>query len=78
MMRCLVKCLALYGLGHYIYAGEDVPQVHKPDRKPDPTISQSIHACTNIDELKAVWKGLSAEQREAHSEVFAEVKERIS
>ena len=27
MMRCLVKCLALYGLGHYIYAGEDLPVV---------------------------------------------------
>lgn len=26
MMRCLVKCLALYGLGHYIYAGTDLPQ----------------------------------------------------
>lgn len=26
MMRCLVKCLALWGLGHYIYAGEDLPQ----------------------------------------------------
>ena len=24
-MRCLVKCLAIWGLGHYIYAGEDVP-----------------------------------------------------
>ncbi len=24
-MRCLVKCLALFGLGHYIYAGEDIP-----------------------------------------------------
>jgi hypothetical protein len=24
-MRCLVKCLAMYGLGHYIYAGEDLP-----------------------------------------------------
>lgn len=23
MMRCLVKCLALYGLGHKVYAGED-------------------------------------------------------
>jgi len=22
-MRCLVKCLAMFGLGHYIYAGED-------------------------------------------------------
>ena len=24
-MRCLVKCLAMYGLGFYIYAGEDLP-----------------------------------------------------
>lgn len=28
-MRCLVKCLALFGLGHNIYAGEDVPKKHK-------------------------------------------------
>jgi len=25
-MRCLVKCLAMFGLGHYIYAGQDLPQ----------------------------------------------------
>ena len=24
-MRCLVKCIAMVGLGHYIYAGEDLP-----------------------------------------------------
>jgi len=24
-MRCMTKCLALFGLGHYIYAGEDIP-----------------------------------------------------
>ena len=24
-MRCLVKCLATFGLGHYLYSGEDVP-----------------------------------------------------
>ena len=29
-MRCLVKALAMFGLGHYIYAGESVP-----DGKPD-------------------------------------------
>ena len=31
-MRCLVKCLAMFGLGHYIYAGEDLPQAE--DRPP--------------------------------------------
>ena len=25
-MRCLTKCLALLGLGHYIYGGEGIPQ----------------------------------------------------
>ena len=25
-MRRLVKCLAMFGLGHYIYAGEDLPE----------------------------------------------------
>jgi hypothetical protein len=70
--------LALFGLAHYIYAGEDVPQSHKPDRKPDPLISQQLHGCTNIDELRAVWKALSSEQREAHGDVLAEVKERLA
>lgn len=28
-MRCLVKTMAMFGLGHYIYAGEDLPQAVK-------------------------------------------------
>ena len=43
MMRCLVKAIALHGLGLYIYAGEDLPQedkvqspgVHKPTNNPE-------------------------------------------
>ena len=35
-MRCLVKCLAMYGLGHYIYAGEDVPSADKEPVKKKP------------------------------------------
>ena len=30
-MRCLVKCLAMFGLGHAIYAGEDVVAVTTPN-----------------------------------------------
>ena len=26
-MRCLVKCIGMHGLGLYLYAGEDLPQV---------------------------------------------------
>jgi hypothetical protein len=28
-MRCLVKCIAMFGLGIYIYAGEDLPETTK-------------------------------------------------
>ena len=28
-MRCLVKCIAMFGLGIYIYAGEDLPESTK-------------------------------------------------
>lgn len=44
LMRCLTKCLALFGLGLYIYAGEDLPEGHTespaesveaPEAKPD-------------------------------------------
>lgn len=27
LQRCLTKCLGYFGLGHYIYAGEDLPQI---------------------------------------------------
>lgn len=30
-MRCLVKCMAMFGLGHYIYAGEDLPDAASND-----------------------------------------------
>lgn len=33
IMRCLVKCLAMFGLGIYIYAGEDLPEVEKPSEE---------------------------------------------
>lgn len=29
IMRCLVKNLAMFGLGHYIYAAQDIPQDNK-------------------------------------------------
>ena len=28
-MRCLVKCLAMFGLGFYIFSGSDIPQAEK-------------------------------------------------
>tara|TARA_R110000764_G_scaffold28398_6_gene66830 strand:- start:693 stop:1346 length:654 start_codon:yes stop_codon:yes gene_type:complete len=33
LMRCLVKNLAMFGLGHYIYAGEDLPETESETPK---------------------------------------------
>lgn len=33
IMRCLCKNLAMFGLGLYIYAGEDLPEVEKEEKK---------------------------------------------
>lgn len=31
-MRCLVKCMAMFGLGFYIYAGEDIPSAEREEQ----------------------------------------------
>ena len=38
LQRCMVKCLAYFGLGHYIYAGEDLP----PEDDDDITQVQTV------------------------------------
>ena len=50
IMRCLVKCIALHGLGLNIYAGEDLPESIdqdtgeikriKPEPKPEPKVEK--------------------------------------
>jgi len=47
IQRCLVKAIALHGLGLYVYAGEDLPQgetsgeVTKPTTKPETSVKSS-------------------------------------
>jgi hypothetical protein len=36
IMRCLVKAIALHGLGLYIYAGEDLPEEPRLEPEPEP------------------------------------------
>jgi hypothetical protein len=47
IMRCMTKALSLHGLGLYIYAGDDLPEI-------DATVAiESIQASKTLDELKA-------------------------
>ena len=40
IMRCLVKNLAMFGLGLYVYAGEDIPSTDEPNTEPATTKRQ--------------------------------------
>jgi hypothetical protein len=44
MMRCLVKNLAMFGLGIYIYAGEDLPESEskEPSKAPEPVKTPDV------------------------------------
>lgn len=58
IMRCLVKNLAMFGLGINIYAGEDIPLgIEDASAQPQVTIDSvkpEIAACSTLDEIKAV------------------------
>ncbi|MDC5399269.1 DUF1071 domain-containing protein, partial [Acinetobacter baumannii] len=41
MMRCLVKGIAVHGLGLYIYAGEDLPEEEKTQQAAQPQQQQT-------------------------------------
>ena len=64
IMRCLVKNLAMFGLGLYIYAGEDLPQEEKEQQanamqaKIDEACA-AMRAVTSREEMEACWKKYS-------------------
>ncbi len=51
IMRCLTKNLAMFGLGHYIYAGEDLPEI-----PPEPLVSSDT-----VTEIMAISKDIDAD-----------------
>jgi hypothetical protein len=56
MMRCLVKCISLFGIGLYIYAGEDLPDEEIADLTSEANLwVGSINDCKTIDELKVTY-----------------------
>lgn len=49
-MRCLVKCMAMFGLGHYIYAGEDLPHVVKKEMSEAIEESERLELMQKLEE----------------------------
>lgn len=59
-MRCLVKNLAMFGLGLYVYAGEDIPEksFDTPDEEPAllEEALNKINGCTTVEAVAGIWK----------------------
>ena len=57
-MRCLAKCIACFGIGLYIYAGEDLPTGEMDGQVAD--WLAAIDACSTLEELKDVYMKATA------------------
>ena len=71
LQRCLAKCCAMHGLGHYIYAGEDLPEGaektltvesvngEKKDVEGASLVAEVFNTfipeCKTVDELRGFW-----------------------
>jgi len=53
LQRCLVKAIALHGLGLYIYAGEDLPQPVPTEATQSTQMPQAAHSGAGWDEAAA-------------------------
>ena len=70
LKRCMVKCLAYSGLGHYIYSGEDLPQ---GEDKPEPTIVRA--SAEQVERIRAILVSSNDEGAEERTLAWAGVKE---
>jgi len=56
IVRCLTKCIALFGLGLYIYAGEDLPQTDAPEQFDVQVSIRILKSAPNLSALTAYFK----------------------
>jgi hypothetical protein len=76
MQRCLVKAIALHGLGLYLYAGEDLPpdegKPEEPPAPPEPPVAspellKAANDAANggLETYEPFWKSLTPQDRAA-------------
>ena len=59
IMRCLVKNLAMFGLGLYIYAGEDLPEVEAEEQKTAQEVAKKKLEKIDAGQIEELKKTLS-------------------
>lgn len=65
IMRCLVKCLAMFGLAIYIYAGEDMPETvesstEEPQQNATPTKERKQRKQQSADRYDGIRQAINA------------------
>lgn len=59
MMRCLAKCIACFGIGLYIFSGEDLPTESVEDQEVKiesmHPYFEDIRGAGNLNDLKVLW-----------------------
>ena len=76
IMRCMTKCIALYGLGLYIYAGEDLPE--SDQNQVDQDLINLINSAANLNDLTKLFQRLTKQQRMTHIDAFTTRKRELS
>ena len=76
IMRCLTKNLAMFGLGSYIYAGEDLPMV---ETEVDLSAIQiKVDNCTTLDELQMLYDVLEPSEKNKAKALFTKKRIQIN
>ena len=76
IMRCLTKNLAMFGLGSYIYAGEDLPMVEtEVDLS---AIQTKVDSCTTLDELQMLYDVLEPSEKSKAKALFTKKRIQIN
>jgi hypothetical protein len=76
LMRCLTKNLAMFGLGHYIYAGEDLPETETapPAKAVAPAKTELEALKLNTDNWTKVSKYVSANKQLGEERIFQQLE----
>ena len=83
IMRCLVKNLAMFGLGHYIYAGEDLPYESEEAKQASLSLRIAefeglIVNSLTLDQLKTNWLQTPADIKPKLLQLKDAIKNKLS
>ena len=75
IMRCLVKNIAMFGLGLYIYAGEDLPEALAIE---DTEEYAKLKECKTIEKLGSTFLAMSTQNQTKFKKLVTEFKLELS